>query len=242
MPDRITLCHPGFSEHLSSPNSLETPISILPNYTLQVRAVILDSIQYESGVFTPSTNTADVAQLWKNLPNSPGRYRQVFNPANCLGCVPRLAAFLSCLCASSHQGLWENWEHGVAAYIRRLQTAGAQFSKDDLGDIEEQSAIGDATIVESYVREIMRGRKFIVTSRGYFALTFDYPAIDFESDVCCIIYGARTPMVLRKTGKDGHYKLLGEVWIQGESGAAFGSPKDRPWLDWSVEEEDIFLV
>ncbi|KAK4212135.1 hypothetical protein QBC37DRAFT_197219 [Rhypophila decipiens] len=127
-----------------------------------------------------------------------------------------------------HAGLWGAFVAAAAAYLGRLQTAGAQFNQDDLGGIEKLSAIGDATLIECYVRVRMALRKFIVTSRGYFGVTHGYPALDLKIDRCCIIFGARLPVILRKAGKDGYYKLLGQVYIQGEGSALFGFPRANP--------------
>ncbi|KAM7213857.1 Heterokaryon incompatibility protein (HET) domain containing protein [Rhypophila decipiens] len=145
----LNLCYSGWKKPLRSPTSLQTPLHILPSNVLQVRAVIIDSIHFESPIFPVSTDAADVARLWRNLPNTAGRYQQPDRLAHSLGCLPRLASFLGCLVQNRYRGLWDTWVAAVAAYI---QTAGAQFNQGDLGDIEKQSAIGDATLIKFDVR------------------------------------------------------------------------------------------
>ncbi|KAM7187788.1 Heterokaryon incompatibility protein (HET) domain containing protein [Naviculisporaceae sp. PSN 640] len=59
----------------------------------------------------------------------------------------------------------------------------------------------------------LRGRSLFVTSRGYIGIGPDDIQPD---DTVAILYGARTPFVLRKSSQQGgHWKLAGDCYIHG---------------------------
>jgi hypothetical protein len=56
------------------------------------------------------------------------------------------------------------------------------------------------------------GRSFTITQKGHYGLG---PWIAEPGDIFCIPLGARVPFILRKTGKESFYKLVGEAYIHG---------------------------
>jgi hypothetical protein len=64
------------------------------------------------------------------------------------------------------------------------------------------------------MRLVCEGRSFIVTENGRFGLA---PWISKPGDVCCVLFGGRSPFVLRPevTGDGEVYRLAGECFIQG---------------------------
>jgi hypothetical protein len=89
-----------------------------------------------------------------------------------------------------------------------------------------------------------------MTRRGYYGLV---PGITMEGDLCCILFGATTPIILRKTERVGYYKLIGDAFFASSRGLndddpypyRVGSGSDwdanEDWLEWALKEEDIFL-
>ena len=56
------------------------------------------------------------------------------------------------------------------------------------------------------------GRSFAFTENGYYALG---PMITRPGNLCCVIFGARVPYIIRKIGTEDHYRLVGEAYVHG---------------------------
>ena len=56
------------------------------------------------------------------------------------------------------------------------------------------------------------GRSFFVTDGGLYGLG---PWVARPGDLCCVLRGARVPFVLRRTGREGFYRLVGEAYVHG---------------------------
>jgi hypothetical protein len=123
-------------------------------------------------------------------------------------------------------------------------TAADQFSGSaDAGAEDEPNIFFD------FIRNKTHNRRFILTGRCYMGLA---PLLAREGDMVGIIFGCKTPCVLRKTGQEKHYMYLGATAILGkecsdvEGGGAMyctmlGEEESKDWVDWGVEEEDIWL-
>jgi hypothetical protein len=59
-------------------------------------------------------------------------------------------------------------------------------------------------------RSACRGRRLIITSRGFLAMC---PRATQKDDLICVLRGGKAPFVLRKEGK--HYTLIGECYVDG---------------------------
>lgn len=58
-----------------------------------------------------------------------------------------------------------------------------------------------------------RDRRFCVTNKGYMGLV---PPLCKPTDMVCIIPGAETPYVIRRSSDDNNmYKLVGECYVYG---------------------------
>ncbi|KAK2773083.1 ankyrin and het domain protein [Colletotrichum kahawae] len=99
-----------------------------------------------------------------------------------------------------------------------------------------------------------RSRKAVITERGYYGLT---PGITQVGDVIAVIFGAQSPLVLRKQPNEignTRYKLVGEAFVSSKdygavhlsgenmTSAQLGEGSSRDWEDWNLQEEEIFLV
>jgi hypothetical protein len=68
---------------------------------------------------------------------------------------------------------------------------------------------------ERFVLDMERvcdGRSFLFTEKGYYGLG---PSIAKRGDLCCVLFGAKVPFLLRRFGEANHYKLIGECYIHG---------------------------
>lgn len=120
------------------------------------------------------------------------------------------------------------------------------------GDIEEI-----AQMVNDVERLSFWGKRFFLTSRGYFG---NGPNLAQEGDAICIIFGCTKPLILRKTGQTCQrtsrgcpvYRLIGPAYITGTrrvphiSGIGFvypilGAEKSKDWVEWGLQEEDIHI-
>jgi hypothetical protein len=100
----------------------------------------------------------------------------------------------------------------------------------------------------NHIRFVMAGRRFILTARGYMGLA---PAVVREGALCGIVFGCKTPCILQRTAREKHYKFLGGTTLMGkesferEAGDIgfyiLGEDKSKDWVDWDVEEQDIYL-
>jgi hypothetical protein len=59
-------------------------------------------------------------------------------------------------------------------------------------------------------RHVYPNRRFFTTQTGYWGLG---PAIMQPEDMCCVLYDARVPYILRPWGEEGYYKLIGECYV-----------------------------
>ncbi|KAH8746880.1 heterokaryon incompatibility protein-domain-containing protein [Hyaloscypha finlandica] len=76
------------------------------------------------------------------------------------------------------------------------------------------------------------GRAFFITSKGYIGIGPDDMA---KGDTVAILYGARTPFILRNLKKSGKWKLLGDCYVHGiMSGEALE-------IDRGPDEQFVFL-
>ncbi|KIW30604.1 uncharacterized protein PV07_06337 [Cladophialophora immunda] len=95
-------------------------------------------------------------------------------------------------------------------------------------------ATGDYEKYLTDMKLVCEGRSFILTEKGRFGLG---PLIASPGDICCILFGATIPFILRRTESEGYFKLVGEAYLQGlMRGEALGqSPA-------SSCEEQTFII
>lgn len=88
-----------------------------------------------------------------------------------------------------------------------------------------------------------------VTRSGHYCLV---PYLTREDDTCTVIYGTALPFILRSAGGPRYYKVVGDAfvassrdfdWEAGELPHRWsrGDCANQDWLDWGLEEEDIWL-
>ena len=121
-----------------------------------------------------------------------------------------------------------------------LESAYMQLLQHELS--QGDALYGSAEYFHKMRMDDVHNKSFIVLDRGYYGLA---PSIVQEGDICCIIFGTRSPFILRKTGQARHYKLVGSVLVLSKELDHNGYPKTigegQDWVEWGLEEEDIFL-
>lgn len=195
--------------------------------TLKVRAAMIDMVKFAAQGFDKSSTTpSDVGSLWASLPTESAP-----SPYPC----SLLLAFITLFRSGVYRGRLVEWETRRSAYMRLLQR---ELSQED-------AAYADAILFHEMGMENVHNKSFIVSGRGYYGLV---PRIVREGDVCAIIFGTRSPFILRRTDQAGFYKLVGSALIlskeldhNGYPITLDGDKNGADWLDWSLEEEEIFL-
>lgn len=225
----------------SQTGSIGEPI-VLQNSMLKLRGVVFDCLHFLSSdlVFDKDAASIEtVAHLWNKSMESdidcpyPPDFRHL--------------AFIRTLTSGGRKGKYFSWRIDKAAYMLELHQIGAKVNQAILDRLKIQGTSGTAGIVHNLVIEMCNNRKFSITERGYFGLV---PRVAQKGDLCCIVFGAKTPFVLRKTTAAGEYRLAGEAYITGKElvskggGEGFvmlGDQMSKDWVLWDLEEENIIL-
>jgi len=99
-----------------------------------------------------------------------------------------------------------------AAYLSRVGVVGHEdrTTAEQKLQLQEDTKDGDWYRFKSNVGGSCQGRKLFVTQKGYLGLG---PAVLEEDDLCCVLYGAKMPFILRRSGD--HYLFLGQSYIHG---------------------------
>jgi hypothetical protein len=203
---------------------------------LNVRGIIFDYLRLTSDIFSLATLMDEIGRLWRSISGTgavtvyPQRYRETI--------------FLQTVHMGTEFGDHSRWKQGVLAYIRFLKLDAT------LSEQEKQNA----SFCHSFIKLCIANRRFVVTNRGYYGLA---PSATQEADVCCIVIGAKNPFVLRRTGKEGYYRVVGAVYMPGKrvaynslsateeeddkSAVALGQYGCKDWVEYGLKEQNIHL-
>ncbi|KAJ9640022.1 hypothetical protein H2199_006256 [Coniosporium tulheliwenetii] len=99
-----------------------------------------------------------------------------------------------------------------AAYQSRVYDIARSVSDSTKESLQPREDVGGGDWYR-YARrasQLCAHRKLFISKKGYLALG---PEVLQEGDLCCILYGAKMPFILRR--RDDHYILLGESYIHG---------------------------
>lgn len=117
------------------------------------------------------------------------------------------------------------------------------------GAINDAETACESNIYFSKIKGKTDNKKLIVTDSGYIGLA---PSIAQVGDSYGIIFGCKLPCVLRRASREmtfyyiGSTNLVGtQLWEAEDGGISFesilGDENSKDWLDWDVEEQDIYL-
>jgi hypothetical protein len=216
---------------------------------LNVRGFIFDAVHYVSEPCDWETTTTETVQrIWRCINTRP-----VESPYTGPEAAESylLDAFLDALCAGTYDGDWPQWRQDRNLFALEARLKQFHMDDDQLSDSVAVNACDDGfeNLFLHHIRNRLHNRRFILTKRGYMGLG---PLIAHEGDICGIIFGCKTPCLLRKAPQDPNYKYLGATALMGKGhvdlegdGVAFvdalGSEQSEDWADWDVEEQDIYL-
>lgn len=208
---------------------------------LRVHGVLLDGIEWTSQVMRYYTSIEEMAELWT-------RFEEHRNEPAYRTFPPVLAFFQATQLGSPNLSV----EYHIkiannADYLLRLQNGKPLPSHTSLECFKRASKDGDATVTHDRVLGNIDGCRLVITARGYYGVV---PSAAQEGDICCIISGVRNPCIIRKTGREGYYKVLGEAFFvstrlpEGEHlpcGFGSGPSRNEDWLEWNLEAQEILL-
>lgn len=216
---------------------------LLDSTTLQVEGVVIDTLRFVSHVLrSDTTTTAVLFQLWTSVRQS---QPETHYPESHL-----LEAFFDVLSMASFYGDINEWLKVRRAYVTMFErlSAGLHVSGAIDWDAIEDSMLQSSN-VHKFIASTTAGKRFMVTKRGCYGLA---PAVAKEGDSCAIIFGCSCPCLLRKSGVQNRYVYLGPSLVLGKktldpdgNGIGFysclGVEDSKDWIDWDVQEQDIYL-
>jgi hypothetical protein len=216
--------------------------TVIDETMLKVRGVVWDEVQFVSDILKKGDLTYGVIrELWETT-----REVTVVSPYEM---SQRLSAFLNNLSVAAYLGEWSQWRRSVAAFITEAQLE--HETGNSIVPLSPSSAMdgGDSTLYFNFLKIFVDDKKLIVTKRGYMGLA---SSVTQMGDLCGIIFGCKTPCILRKIPQGQSYNFLGGTYVTGrqlheaeEGGITFpilGHEFSKDWVDWDVEEQDIYLV
>jgi len=103
--------------------------------------------------------------------------------------------------------------------------------EDVEGDVERGSVRRFLSALKMYYRS----RRVFLTESGNVGMG---PQLLRKGDVCCTIFGSRCLSIIRPTGVENTYKLVGVCTISGMMDGAIG----RSWRSGLLEQQEIILV
>jgi hypothetical protein len=242
---RSIAAHIPFNDTLLTPKdgSICEP-KIIDCDTVLVRGVLTDSVQYVSDTFQrASTTRQSVVELWETI--SPMLKDSTYEPSIMLD------AFLDILCLGISLGDKHTWLGHKDAFKRYIQVEHEGFVSSEVPHQEHSSSVQDdyGAFFLDLVADVMNHKRFVVTKRGYMGLA---PAITQEDDICAIIFGCLMPCILQVTATKHYYRFRGSTSLIGKEHygdsdegivtVPLGHDDSKEWVDWDVEEQDIYLV
>lgn len=223
---------------MSSPPTIHNALTL---DTLKVRAVLIDSVQFQWPISREISVLDGLLSLWERLPPL---------STSVYGLHRQLQAFTQTLRFCTFAGSWKEWVAHEAAFMLQLQQArrGEGIDTDELAALRQRAEDGNLQAFMRYTKDLTQNRSFVMTSRGYYGLG---PNAIRTGDVCAIICGTRSPFILRPAAEDGHYQVIGNIGLtskesEWEEGFEFylqlGVRGAQDWLQWSLAEEEILLI
>lgn len=219
--------------------------------SLQVWAIIFDSIRLVSPPFNVSMAVEDLTTFWSYWSKQAGS--GIDSRQDQPNFDYKSLAFLTAL----SRGKWagrneEEWSDSLKSYSR--------FLWNSVQDSDSQRSPQVSPEIQDCHRHLMnlaQQSRYFLLKRGYDGLASW--AIE-QDDVCAFIFGVRNPTILRQVPHAGthHYKVIGPAYIVKKRLYERGIPQglnrwddwmnwnelreNEGWTDWGLREEKIILV
>jgi hypothetical protein len=126
----------------------------------------------------------------------------------------RFMACAATLAAGMYSGSLAEFESRAAAFLSPFLVSIAPYIGHSRAQAHhDKAASSDTQLCEAEMASPLINRRFIVTQSGYYGLA---PITARAGDTCCIIFGARTPFIVRPVAHLlRQYKLIGEAYVHG---------------------------
>lgn len=231
-----------FNRNSRKLNHESQEITLLDNYcTLRVKAVIFDSIEFVSEViyeYQSKDNqgaVASVVSIWREIAQHSIKYPGPHKNRLSL-------AFIDMLCLGRHEGDAHQWIRAREAFANLLQSDDPTVSMD----VYEKD--WNARYIAGNAMNWSNKNRFLILARGYYGSS---SGATREGDVCAVIFGTRSPFVLRKLDAEKHcYALIGPAFVHCAAvndkfggtpyGMSHGERYDD-WKNWDLPTKDILL-
>lgn len=214
--------------------------TLVDNGILSCRAVTIGQIQFSSPSLLPPESQDAISpdtektfnqfnELWKRIHELFATRRQFWSDIKDSELLRQFATVL--LCGREQAMERRLLQAHRTAYCLRLH----QRTRAGEVEVEEMARVakhGDAKFFDDFSAQFYTNRKFAAcyeAGREFFALV---PELTEPGDVVCQILGGAHHFVLRKTTKEGHYKIIGGAHVK-----KLREPKEREPID----DEEILL-
>lgn len=231
----------------SRKDALAEPL-VTDNGSLRVRGVLIDTIHYASKVLDWETTTPEtIHDIWKEVDTADtiNPYTSQDHPR-----AYKVDAFFGSLAAGLYDGEYSQWRQARALFAHEIRIDYKHIDDDQHSESAVAGAEDGENIFFDTIRSRTHNRRFILTARGYMGLA---PAVACKGDSCGIIFGCKTPCILRKAGSAAQeYAFLGSTALMGKEHmnaedddvlfcTVLGEEDSKDWVEWDVEEQDVYL-
>ena len=214
---------------------------------LNVQGVIFDTISYSSSVFKDDDfdfinsysghksekKSIEALRKWATT------LSHVLDPSSLCIYVgnERLTTYVNTLVAGLHPRDAPEFKADAAAFLMRcIAVAEPPIHRSHIQTLGKNARGGSSQQFEMEIGFTLLERRFITTKKGYYGIA---PSTVREGDSCCVLFGAKTPFIIRDVaGSPGQYELIGESYVHG---VVHGEIVEM-CLDGLLQEEDIILV
>ncbi|KAH7090223.1 heterokaryon incompatibility protein-domain-containing protein [Paraphoma chrysanthemicola] len=226
---------------LSRTMSIGTP-KVIDAVILSVEAAVIDTVAYSSSVLEAQSEDSwreavmeMVTQAWQALLSQ--------NLPNPYDSKHMLDAFINALTLGLYVGTLDDWNDSVTAMSYALSES-SPSTTEVASPWMSKVTKGNPELFLSFTRTRLQKRRVIFTHRGYIGLA---PNQAQKGDLCGIIFGCKTPCVLRRTSHAGEYTYVGPTYVPscytniGLDGMMrfpiLGAEDSKDWTEWDDVEE-----
>jgi hypothetical protein len=225
---------------------------IVGDNNLRAQGVVLDSVVFSSETFhddVPAIMPTDtiismLQQIWTSIkstsecPYEPGW---------------RLEVFLRVVVLNLHQDDAIVWSPSAATVYLTLAKTSIRPDMIKTPPWALRSAPAEPDLFCLRASGVLYKRKVVLTKRGYIGLA---PLETRKGDVCAIVFGCRTPCILREADVEGAYRYVGSMYMPGKTMTdilddnggligmdvnILGTEESKDWVDHVSHDQVIIL-
>lgn len=196
-----------------------TPVVLLDSRRLKFHGVVFDAIQAQSvtldreSLRLPDLSTAEmmprsanpVVTFWEYISNARASSAYIDDQRP-------LMAFVRTLTGERYTGKHAQFQADRYAYCLRLLQLSKGNKDEDIDALKERARAGNISTFIDHAWYFCNRRVLVHTEGGRYDFA---PQCTKSGDLCCILFGCKVPLILRRTGQPSQYRLVGEGHIQG---------------------------